>query len=124
MLPVPDFSHFRDITQADAAARALLALPQNLNRCAPYLGTSSPSAMIKANDNLSQYNAALKAACDEIDAEEGATGALHCTYNAALLADSNFTIDDLSTVDYFHPSLSGQAKMAEDAWRADVWRSA
>jgi lysophospholipase L1-like esterase len=124
MLPVPDFPHFRDMTQADAAARALLALPKNLNRCAPYLGTSSPSAMVKANDYLSKYDAGLKAACDDIDANEATSGRLYCTYNATLLADSDFTIDDLSTVDYFHPSLSGQAKMAEDAWRADIWRSA
>ena len=123
MLPVPDFPHFRDITQASAAARALLALPENLNRCAPYEGTSSPSALVSANDYLFQYDADLKAACDDIDANEGATGALYCTYNAALLADSDFTIDDLSTFDYFHPSLSGQAKMAEDAWRAGVWGS-
>jgi lysophospholipase L1-like esterase len=124
ILPVPDFPHFREITLADDAARQLLALPANLNRCAPYLGTSSASALIKANDYLSQYDADLKAACDDIDANEAATGRLYCTYNAALLADSDFTIDDLSTVDYFHPSLSGQAKMAEDAWRAGIWRSA
>ena len=123
MLPVPDFPHFRDITQASAAARDLLALPANLNRCAPYLGTSSPSALIKANDYLAQYDAGIKAACDDIEANEAATGRLYCTYNVGLLADSDFTIDDLSTVDYFHPSLSGQAKMAEDAWRADVWAS-
>ena len=123
MLPVSDFPHFRDITQASAAARDLLALPANLNRCAPYLGTSSPSALIKANDYLAQYDAGIKAACDDIAANEAATGRLYCTYNAGLLADSDFTIDDLSTVDYFHPSLSGQAKMAEDAWRADVWAS-
>ena len=36
---------------------------------------------------------------------------------------SDFTIADLSTVDYFHPSLTGQAKMAEAAWAADVWHA-
>jgi lysophospholipase L1-like esterase len=121
MLPVPDFPHFRDITQASPAAKALLALPRNLNRCVPYLGKYSASAEIKANSYLAQYDAALKEACDGIDAHEASTGRLRCTYNAALLADSDFTIKDLSTVDYFHPSLSGQAKMAADGWRADVW---
>jgi lysophospholipase L1-like esterase len=121
MLPVPDFPHFRDITQANPAAKALLALPRNQNRCVPYLGKYSASAEVKANSYLVQYDAILKAACDEINARGSSAGRLRCTYNAALLADSDFTVKDLSTVDYFHPSLSGQAKMAADAWRADIW---
>ena len=123
MLAVPDFPHFQDITAADPAASTNLALPQNSSRCAPYLGTSSAPAVARADSYLAQYDASLKAACDDIDNHEGAAGQLYCTYDAALLADSDFTIGDLSTVDYFHPSLSGQAKMAEDAWRADVWGS-
>jgi lysophospholipase L1-like esterase len=123
MLPVPDFAHFRAITQADPTAKALLAQPANANRCAPYLGTSSASALTKANGYLALYDAALKGVCDDIDANEATTGRLYCVYNAALLADSDFTIDDLSTYDYFHPSLAGQAKMAQDAWAADVWGS-
>jgi lysophospholipase L1-like esterase len=124
MLPVPDFPHFRDITQRDPAAKARLALPKRPYACAPYLGASSPAAIATANDYLARYNASLKAACDGIPAHEGTTGRLYCTYNAALLADSDFTIGDLSSADYFHPSLSGQAKMARNAWAADVWASA
>jgi lysophospholipase L1-like esterase len=123
MLAVPDFPHLRTITQADATARATLALTKNLNRCAPYLGRYSSAAMTKANSYLAQYDAGLKAACDDINAHEGVLGRLHCTYNAASLAESDFTIKDMSTVDYFHPSLSGQAKMAADAWKADIWAS-
>jgi lysophospholipase L1-like esterase len=123
MLPVPDFPHFRDITQADPAAKALLALPQNLYRCAPYLGGSSPTDIAKADGYLARYDASLEAACADINAHEGATGRLRCTYNAAVLADSDFRIEDLSTYDYFHPSLSGQRRMAQNAWMADVWGS-
>ena len=121
ILAVPDFPHFHDITQADAAARAALALPQNSDRCAPYLGTNGPSSIAQADLMLSQYDASLQGMCDDIDSNEGTTGRLFCTYNASLLAESDFTIKDLSTVDYFHPSLSGQAKMAANAWQADVW---
>jgi len=123
ILAVPDFPHFHDITQADPAARTNLALLQNSDRCAPYLGTNGPSSTAQADSYLSQYDASLKQMCDDIDANEAATGHLFCTYNASLLAESDFTIQDLSTVDYFHPSLSGQAKMAANAWRADVWAS-
>jgi lysophospholipase L1-like esterase len=123
MLPVPDFRHFRDITQADPAAKALLSLPQNVYRCAPYLGTSSPATLTQANDYLNRYDASLEAVCEDINAHEGATGRLLCTYDASALADADFTIADLSTYDYFHPSLSGQRRMADDAWMADAWAS-
>ena len=122
MLSIPDFPHFHDITDASPAAKAKLALPPS-DQCTPYLGTNGPSDRSTADVYLAQYDASLKAACDDINAHEGTTGRLHCTYNAALLADSDFTIKNLSTVDYFHPSLSGQAKMAADAWRADIWAS-
>jgi len=122
MLSVPDFPHFHDITEADAAARAKLAAPPSA-QCAPYLGTNGPSSVTEADALLAQYDAALKGMCDDIDAKEGQAGKLYCTYNASLLAESDFTLKDLSTYDYFHPSLSGQAKMAEDAWKADVWAS-
>jgi lysophospholipase L1-like esterase len=121
MLSVPNFPHFRDITQADPAAKAKLTLPKNSTQCPPYLGDNGPFSMAQANDYLSRYDAALESACREIEAVDSPSGKLSCTYNATLLADTDFGISDLSTVDYFHPSLSGQAKMAADAWAADAW---
>ena len=121
MLSVPDFPHFHDITQANSAALANLALPENSNRCPPYLGDNGPFSPAQADDYLSRYDAALEGACRDIAATDSPSGKLYCTYNATLLADTDFLIADLSTVDYFHPSLSGQARMAADAWAADVW---
>ena len=123
MLSVPDFPHFRAITQASPAAVALLAKRDNLNRCVPYLGTSSPAMLVQADAVLAQYNASLQGACTDINSHEGTAGQLYCTYNAALLSESDFVLKDLSTEDYFHPSLTGQAKMAESGWKADVWAS-
>lgn len=123
MMSIPDFPHFREITQADAAAKANLAQPPS-DRCAPYLGTNSPSSLAEAGSYLSRYDAILEAACGDIDSHEGVSGRLSCTYDAALLAETDFTLADLSTYDYFHPSLSGQARMADNAWQADVWATA
>jgi lysophospholipase L1-like esterase len=126
MLPVPDFPHFREMTQADARAKAALALTPLQGGCYPYLGERGTNSLADANAHRVDYDAALEAACADITANGGKTGAgttttLYCTYNESLLADSDFTIADLSTYDYFHPSLSGQARMAADAWAADVW---
>ena len=122
ILSIPDFPHFHTITTAYAPAKAKLARRPS-DQCAPYLGTNGPATTTVANRYLASYDASLKAACDDINAHEGATGRLSCTYNAALLAESDFKVSDLSTYDYFHPSLTGQAKMAANAWRADAWAS-
>jgi len=123
MLPVPDFSHFHAIAQADPATRAALKLTVNSRRCAPFLGSDSPMSLADAQVVLAQYDAALKGACDRLNAATGPNAHLACTYNEALTSDRDFVVADLSTVDHFHPSLSGQAKMAADAWKADVWGS-
>jgi lysophospholipase L1-like esterase len=120
ILALPDFVHFRTITQAYPAASANLAEPPG-NRCAPYLGSNSPSTMAEAEYYRTQYNSALKQACADIQANDAPSGKLYCTFNAKLLSESDFKVGDLSSVDYFHPSLSGQAKMAEAAWKADIW---
>jgi lysophospholipase L1-like esterase len=120
MLPVPDFSHLRDITQADPTARAALAVPPS-NRCAPFLGDNSPATVGQARTYLGIYDASLKKVCGEIDS--AAAAKLTCLYDQAHLSLDDFTLNDLSTVDYFHPSLSGQAKLAAAAWAADVYGS-
>ena len=121
MLSVPDFSHFSDITQANSAARALLGTRSHSQTCAPFLGSDSPLSLQAAELVLTGYDAILFKVCDEIEAADGQAGRLHCLRNDALLAERNFTINDLSTVDYFHPSISGQAKMAASAWTAGPW---
>jgi lysophospholipase L1-like esterase len=121
MLSVPDFSHFRVITQADPTAKTALNLPANSRNCPPFLGSDSPYTIQEAEATLASYNSVLVAVCGEIDATDGPSNKLHCRSDATLLAERDFKISDLSTVDYFHPSLSGQAKMAEAAWKAGYW---
>ncbi len=70
MMPVPDFNHLRDITQADPTARAFLALPRHSTACAPYLGDNSPSTLAEADTYLRQYDASLGKVCEEIEATE------------------------------------------------------
>jgi lysophospholipase L1-like esterase len=123
MISVPDFSHLRDITQADPKAKAFLALPRNSTACAPFLGDNSPSTLADAETYLRQYDASLAQACDDISAAGATGGKLYCTTKDSLLSMGDFTIADLSTVDYLHPSLSGQNRLAEAAWAADVWGS-
>jgi lysophospholipase L1-like esterase len=121
MMAVPDFRHFRDITQADPVTKAAFLETRNSSRCAPFLGANSPMSLDDAGAVLDAYNAALEAACARLNSATGANAHLQCTWNLDLLSERDFTVKDLSRVDYFHPSLSGQAKMAAAAWKADVW---
>jgi lysophospholipase L1-like esterase len=120
MLAVPDFAHLHDITQADPTSRAAFQLYANSRRCAPFLGTNTPTSMADAKAILAAYDEALARVCDELNAGPNA-GRLHCTYDEADLSLRDFTVADLSTVDYFHPSISGQARIAQAAWQAGAW---
>ena len=122
MFAVPDFAHLRVITQADATARATLAVPPS-NACAPFLGDNSPATLGQAKNYMGIYNGVLAKVCGELATDAASTGELHCTWNQARLALDDFKLADLSTHDYFHPSLTGQAKMAAAAWAADVWHA-
>jgi len=43
---------------------------------------------------------------------------VHCRFDAGAAFDVQFTTTDVSTRDYFHPSVSGQAKAAAATWAA------
>jgi lysophospholipase L1-like esterase len=121
MLSVPDFAHFYAITQADPTAKATLKLRANSSTCPPFLGSNTSNSMQQAKDTLAAYNAVLYRVCDEIEATDGPSGTLHCRRNEAALSERDFTIKDLSRVDYFHPSILGQASMAAAAWKVGYW---
>jgi lysophospholipase L1-like esterase len=124
MLSVPDFYHFYVITQADPTAKAKLAEPAQSRNCPPFLGADSPTSLDEARLIQADYDAVLIGVCDEIEATDGATGKLHCASNQSYLSERDFTIADLSTYDYFHPSLHGQGRIAAAAWKAGPWSKA
>ena len=58
------------------------------------------------------YNVQLALLC-------GATP--NCTFDGNAVAGTAFVASDISTRDYFHPSLAGQTKLAGIAWTAAKW---
>jgi lysophospholipase L1-like esterase len=121
MLSMPDFVHFHDLTQASPDALALLAQPSQSANCAPFLGNNTTYTLAESTQMLARYDALLVAACAEIESTDGPSGKLHCRTDPLHLAEKDFALIDLSRVDYFHPSLQGQARMAEAAWQAGYW---
>ncbi|RKS84306.1 lysophospholipase L1-like esterase [Motilibacter peucedani] len=54
------------------------------------------------------YNAVLRAGCAKTP---------HCRYDGGAVFAQPITAADLSSVDYFHPSVLGQARLAEVTWQ-------
>ncbi len=121
LLSMPDFAHFHALTQASPAALALLGLPSQSRNCAPFLGDETSSTLAQSTQRLAQYESILVKVCGEVETVDGPSGKLHCRSDSLRLAEKDFVLADLSTADYFHPSLTGQAKMAEAAWQAGYW---
>ena len=44
-----------------------------------------------------------------------------CRYDGGAVFAYSFSKQDVSKLDYFHPSLSGQADLAEVTWRSGFW---
>jgi lysophospholipase L1-like esterase len=121
MLSLPDFVHFRALTQASPPVAEFLAKSGKNNNCPPFLGVETSSTLAQSTQMLADYDSVLTKVCDEIEAADGPSGKLHCRSDPLRLAEKDFVLADMSTVDYFHPSLTGQARMAEAAWQAGYW---
>jgi hypothetical protein len=77
---------------------------------------------------LSPYNteadrqlvATREAEFNQVLAQVCATYA-NCRWDGGAVYQYGFTASDVSTLDYFHPSLTGQAVLADTTWRSSWW---
>lgn len=58
-------------------------------------------------DRVVEYNVILEDVCDQY---------IHCRFDENKVFDTAFTAADVSTVDYFHPSLQGQIRLGTETW--------
>jgi lysophospholipase L1-like esterase len=69
--------------------------------------TSTAPADVDRRDRVQQrvidYNTALATVCAQYT---------HCRFDDNLIFDTKFELSDVSSIDYFHPSLSGQTELA------------
>ena len=65
-------------------------------------------------DELEDLKVALSEAC---------AVTVKCRFDGFAVANYAFVKSDLSTRDYFHPSLSGQATLAALTWQKTQWVS-
>jgi lysophospholipase L1-like esterase len=74
--------------------------------------TNSPADRQAVVDRERELNDALRDVCAAWSS---------CRFDNDLVYDYQFTRDQVSKLDYFHPSLAGQATLAALTWRASWW---
>jgi lysophospholipase L1-like esterase len=74
--------------------------------------TNSPADRQAVVDRERELNDALRDVCAAWSS---------CRFDNDLVHDYQFTRDQVSKLDYFHPSLAGQATLAALTWRASWW---
>jgi len=116
VLSVPDLTRLRTLLEDVPEARAL---HRRYGVCRSVLGERV--AVDGARDRIRDYNAALASACEAL-----AGSPIDCRHDQGGLPSGSlfgavFELDELSALDRFHPSLAGQARIADETWPLSPW---
>jgi PKD repeat protein len=115
LVSVPDVKHLWEIFKDNSSARSTWA---NFNVCQSLLANplSTAQADVDRRERVKQrnmaYNEVLRATC--------ATYAF-CRFDGESAFGTPFATADVTTRDYFHPSVSGQTKLATVTWDHGYW---
>ena len=109
---IPDLHQLWSILRTDPVAQlvwqAAGICPSMLDR------RNTPADRQAVIDRERELNAVLDTVCASWSS---------CRFDNYLTYNYNFTPDQVSRLDYFHPSLKGQATLAALTWRASWWGS-
>ena len=110
VLSIPDIHNLWAIQKDDATARFIWALA---SICQSMLADplSNDPADVQRRANVRQRNMDFNDVLNSVCAEY-----IHCKFDDYLGFNTAFTPADVSTIDYFHPSIAGQALIAQLAW--------
>lgn len=107
--------HLNGLLTAHSQTPAAVQLWQRSRLCQSLLARplSSDPADVDARNavaaRVNEYNTALADEC---------AAASRCIFDGGAVATVDFTAAQISTVDYFHPSIEGQLAIADAAWTA------
>jgi lysophospholipase L1-like esterase len=123
MLSVPNVLTLREVFADDAEAQRFYARFRVCERALHPDATSSE--LERVAEHLEAYNAIIAATCDELDAAVDVPG-LSCRHDldgdpTRSLTGAAFGREEISRIDFFHPSIAGQARIAEETWGLGYW---
>ena len=114
---IPSLQRLYELNRTSLSARLAWAL---LGTCQSMLANPSSTRpadvrrRLDVQKRVNEFNQALFDAC---------TATPKCRFDGFAVANYAFTKSDLSTRDYFHPSLTGQATLAALTWPRTQWAS-
>lgn len=121
VLSIPDVYNLWATLKSNGSARFVWAI---FGICQSMLArpTSTAQADVDRRARVRQrnidFNTQLAAVCAAY-VPVGGTGA--CRTDGGATFNTKYVASDISTRDYFHPSASGQAKLAAVSWSAGYW---
>ena len=114
---VPNPLRMYELNKSSYSARlawALLGICQSMLANPTSTKAADVARRAAVQQRVDEYNAVLAELC-------GATP--KCRFDGWAVANFQFTRSHISTRDYFHPSLAGQAALAAVTWPATQWAS-
>jgi len=107
---IPNIYQLWQVEESNATAEA----EWNILGICPDMLSSSANGAQRAQIVAQEHadNQALATVCAEFS---------QCKFDNDAVYNVAFTTSDVSNVDYFHPSLAGQALLAATAWSAGYW---
>jgi lysophospholipase L1-like esterase len=109
---IPNLHQLWSILRSDPVAQLVW---QAAGICPSMLDArNSPADRQAVVDRERELNAVLESVCASWS---------HCRFDGYLTYNYAFTRDQVSRLDYFHPSLRGQATLAALTWQASWWGS-
>jgi lysophospholipase L1-like esterase len=112
VVSIPDLYRLWEIYHDSFLARSTWTL---FNICQSMLAHPGSTALadvdrrLRVRQRVIDYNAQLAAVC---------AAHIHCRFDGNAVFNADFVRSDVSTRDYFHPSVAGQAKAAAVTWAA------
>jgi lysophospholipase L1-like esterase len=111
-LSVPDIHHLWELGRGDARAVEVWngsASCRNLLGAADDDSADASARRDAVSARVGEFNAVIERVCAATEGCVDDDGALHAY---------PFTVDEISSIDYFHPSIAGQRAIAEIGWDA------
>jgi lysophospholipase L1-like esterase len=115
VVSIPNVYNLWSVLKDNFSARTVWAL---FSVCQSMLAnpTSTAQADVDRRSRVLQrdvdFNAALESVCSLYN---------QCRFDGNAVFNTTFVASDITTRDYFHPSVSGQAKLAAVSWAAGYW---
>ena len=114
---IPNLQRMYDLNKGSSSARftwTVLGLCQSLLASPSSTRAADVQRRAAVQTRVNEYNAVLAASC---------AATPKCRFDGGAVANTVFERSHISTRDYFHPSVSGQALLANITWPKTQWVS-